>query len=360
VLVLEAELCNEAPALDLAFRVDAGSTLAVMGPSGAGKSSLLRAVAGLLLPDAGRIALEREVWLDRESGAELPAERRGIGYVFQSYALFPRMTAAQNVAYGMPGGRGERRERAVRMLSRLGIEGLADVLPNRLSGGERQRVALARALAPEPRLLLLDEPLSALDPRTRLAAAGELATVLAGARAPAIIVTHSFEEAAILGDEIAVVDGGRIVQRGSAAELAAQPASALVGDLAGATVLAGMVSEVRDGLTIVAVDGDGADGSIVSSGSGFVTGESVSVVVFPWELTLATSAPSGESAMNHLSGAIVSITEFGNRARVTLATPQPLTAEVTGASVARLGLRLGARVTATWKATATRLAPREH
>jgi molybdate transport system ATP-binding protein len=351
--MLEAEIRNATPALDLAVEVRRGDVLAVMGPSGAGKSSLLRAIAGLLRPDSGRIALDGEQWFESESSREVASEARGLGYVFQGYALFPRMTAMDNVAYGLGGGKAERRARAAAMLERLGIGALADRRPASLSGGERQRVALARALAREPRLLLLDEPLSALDPRTRLAAAGELAAALAVAEAPAIIVTHSFEEAAILGDEVAVLDGGRIVQRGSAAELSARPASALVADLAGATVLTGVVAERRDGLTVVRLE----RGTIVSADEGPAPGERVSASVFPWELTLAAEAPAGESAMNHLTGEIVSVTEFGNRARVTIRTPQPLTAEVTSASVSRLGLRPGASVTATWKATATRLAP---
>lgn len=359
--MLAVDLGNEAPALELSLAVEPGSTLAVMGPSGAGKSSLLRCVAGLLRPRRGRVALGDETWLDVAARIALPTERRGLGYMFQGYALFPRMSAAANVAFGIDGARKERRLRAVAMLERLGVGALADRLPERLSGGERQRVALARALAPEPRLLLLDEPLSALDPRTRLAAAGELASVLAEAEAPAVIVTHSFEEAAILGSEIAVLDGGRIVQRGAAAELAAKPASALVADLAGATVLSGVVVGVREGLTLVEVE-DGAPGTALLASTDPDPGgaQGVAVSVFPWELTLAAAPPAGESAMNHLSGEIVSITEFGNRARVTLATPQPLTAELTSASVARLGLRPGARTTATWKATATRLSPRQH
>jgi len=351
--MLAFELRNGGPRLDLAAGLEAG-TRAGMGPSGAGKSSLLRALAGLLRPARGRITLGPETWLDTEAGTDVAPERRGIGFVFQSYALFPHMSALDNVAFGVrsAGGRHARRRRAVELLERLGIAARASSRPAELSGGERQRVALARALAREPRLLLLDEPLSALDPRTRAAAAGELAEVLAEAAAPAVIVTHSFEEAAILGDEIAVLDEGRLVQRGTAAELAARPASGLVGDLAGATVFEGSVCGRRAGLTVVEVAGGGRLAS-TDPGEG-----PVSVSVFPWEITLAREAPRGESAMNHLSGEIVSVTEFGNRARVMLATPQPLVAEITAASVERLGLRGGGRATATWKATATRLSPR--
>jgi molybdate transport system ATP-binding protein len=166
------------------------------------------------------------------------------------------------------------------------------------------------------------------------------------------VVTHSFEEAAVLGEEIAVLDGGRLIQRGTASELAARPATGLVGDLAGASVLEGAATEGRDGLTLVALAGGG---SLLSTEP--VRGP-VAVSVFPWEVTLSTAAASGESAMNHLTGEILSVTEFGNRARVAIATPQQLVAEVTAASLERLGLRPGVRVSAAFKATATRLSPR--
>ena len=341
------------PPLELAGELEGERTLAVMGPSGAGKSSLLRALAGLLRPERGRIELGGDVWLDTASGIDVAPEGRGTGFVFQSYALFPHLSALDNVAYGIDGGRRARRERAAGLLERLGVGARSSARPADLSGGERQRVALARALGRDPRLLLLDEPLSALDPRTRSAAAGELAAILAEAPVPVAIVTHSFEEAAILGDEIAVIDAGRLIQRGTAADLAARPASGLVGDLAGATVLDGIATGMRDGLTVVAIAGAG---EIVATDE--LQPGAVSVSVFPWEVILASEPPGPDSAMNHLAGTITSVTEFGNRARVALATPQPLVAEITAASVARLGLRPGERAVATWKATATRLSPR--
>jgi molybdate transport system ATP-binding protein len=353
--MLAFELRNESagPPLALAAELHGEGTLAVMGPSGAGKSSLLRALAGLLEPEQGRVELGGDTWLDTARRISVRPERRGVGFVFQSYALFPGMSARDNVAFGIAGGsRRERRARACELLERLGVGAHADARPGRLSGGERQRVALARALGREPRLLLLDEPLSALDPRTRAEAAAELATVLAASPAPAIIVTHSFEEAAVLGDEIAVLDGGRLIQRGTAAELAAKPASGLVGDLAGASVLVGEAVEGRDGLTLVTLAGGG---SLLSTDT---TRGPVAVSVFPWDVTLAAAPARGESALNHLAGEIASVTDFGNRARVAVRTPQPLVAEITAASVERLRLRPGDRVAASFKATATRLSPR--
>ena len=169
--------------------------------------------------------------------------QRRCGYVFQDYALFPHLNAWQNVGYGLP--RRGRRERALELLERFGLADRAEARPRTLSGGERQRVALARALAPGPDVLLLDEPLSALDARTRAAAGRELAAVLHAAGVPALLVTHDFQEAALLGDRVGVIDGGRIVQIGSASELAAEPASPFVADFTGAVVLTGTASPRR-------------------------------------------------------------------------------------------------------------------
>ena len=197
--------------LDVELTVEAGRCLALAGSSGAGKTTLLRIVAGLVRPGAGRVAIGEEVWLDTAAGREVPTERRRCGVVFQDYALFPTLSAWRNVAYGMNGSRRERRKRAEELLDRFGIASLADARPGSLSGGERQRVALARALATEPQALLLDEPLSALDPETRRQAQRELHAFLTGLPIPVLLVTHSPEEAALLADRIAVIERGRIV-----------------------------------------------------------------------------------------------------------------------------------------------------
>jgi len=198
--------------LALEAAVEPGECLAVAGSSGAGKTTLLRIVAGLVRPAAGRIAIDGEVWLDTAAGREVPAEHRRCGFVFQDYALFPTLSAWRNVAYGMRGPRRERRARAEELLGRFGIAALADAHPGSLSGGERQRVALARALAAEPRALLLDEPLAALDPGSRRDAQRELRGLLDELRIPVLLVTHSSEEAALLADRIATIDRGRIVK----------------------------------------------------------------------------------------------------------------------------------------------------
>jgi molybdate transport system ATP-binding protein len=351
VLRVEARTTVGTLRLEVEVAVEPGECLALAGPSGAGKTSLLRVAAGLLRPAHGRVEANGETWLDTARGVYVPAEQRRCGYVFQDYALFPHMSAWQNVAYPLRRlGRRERRSRAIELLERLGLGERAEARPSSLSGGERQRVALARVLARGPEVLLLDEPLSALDARTRAAAARELADVLRASGAPALLVTHDFTEAAQLGDRVGIIDAGRIVQQGTASELAAAPRSAFVADFTGAVVLTGTASAGADGLTHVQLDGGG---EVVSAD---LAKGAVAVSVYPWEIAIepANEQPHG-SAQNRLAVEVLSITTVGNRVRLGLAGPQPLAAEVTQAAVQQLGLRAGGRVTASWKAAATRL-----
>ena len=319
--------------------------LALAGPSGAGKTTLLRIAAGLAKPRSGRVACGDETWLDTARGIDLPPERRRAALVFQDHALFPHMSAVDNVAYGAHGDKRRARE----LLDRLGVSARAGAKPRELSGGERQRVALARALAAEPNALLLDEPLASLDPRTRARASRELTELLTEAAVPAIVVTHDFAEAALLATEVAVLESGRVAQRGTPSELASSPASGFVADFTGAVVLTGAARAGGAGLTLIELDG----GGIVRS-----TDEAsgpVAVSIHPWDITLEPpgSEPTG-SAHNRLRARITSVTTIGNRARVGLAAPQPLTAEVTAESAERLD----EAVVAVWKAAATRLLPR--
>jgi molybdate transport system ATP-binding protein len=354
VLRVEAQARLGAFTLDVALDTPAGSCLALAGPSGAGKTSVLRIVAGLLRPERGRVGCGEEIWLDTARGVDVAAERRRCGYVFQEWALFPHLRAWQNVAYPLHDlPRRERRRHALELLDRFGVAHLADARPGTLSGGERQRVAVARALARRPAALLLDEPLSALDARTGASAGRELAAVVRDAGVPTLLVTHDFVEAALLGDRVGVMDGGRVVQLGSAAELAASPASAFVADFTGAVVLTGTARPGPDGLTHVALDG-GGDVASTEAADG-----PVAVSVYPWEIALAPpDAPRTGSAQNHLPVEVISVTAVGNRIRVGLAAPQPLVAEVTDASGRQLALEPGSRAVASWKATSTRLLSR--
>jgi molybdate transport system ATP-binding protein len=354
MLALDAQTALGALELDVALEVAPAECLALVGPSGAGKTSVLRIVAGLMRPDSGWVRCDGEPWLDTERGVSLAPDRRRVGFLFQDYALFPNLCAWRNVAYGMDRvPRAQRRVRALELLERFGMAALAEARPRTLSGGERQRVSLARALAREPRALLLDEPLSALDARTRALASRELAALLRAAGVPAILVTHDFEEAALLADRVAVIDGGRIVQTGTAAELAAAPGSAFVADLTGAVVLAGTARPDGTGLTEVELDGGGRVTSTdVAAGS-------VAVTVHPWEVSLERGgAEATGSAQNRLPVTVASVAQIGNRVRVGLMATQPLTAELTEAAARDLGLVPGAAAVAVWKATATRLIAR--
>jgi molybdate transport system ATP-binding protein len=325
----------------LSLDVELGrETLALVGPSGAGKSSVLRAIAGLLRPEQGRIALGARVWLDTEVGIDLPPESRSVGLVFQEYALFPHLDVRRNVAFGG-------RERVDELLERFRISHLAQARPADLSGGERQRVALARALARDPAVLLLDEPLSALDAHTRGVVRGELAELLGELGLPTLLVTHDFEDAAALADRVGVIVDGRILQLGQAAELLAAPADAFVASFTGANLLHGTARPGADGLTEVVLD---TGGSMYSADGG--EGR-VGLAVYPWEIALARSQPA-DSAMNHLRGAVRSVVVLGNRVRVRVG---PLTAEITAGSADRLELREGEPVVASFKATASRLVP---
>jgi len=327
--------------LELTLEV-ASETVALVGPSGAGKSSVLRIIAGLLRPERGRVEVDGKAWLDTGSGVDVPPERRSVGLVFQEYALFPHLSVRANVAFGAsdPG-------RIDEVIERLRISRLAGERPGRLSGGERQRVALARAIAREPRVLLLDEPLSALDAHTRDAVRGELRDLLAELKLPTILVTHDFEDAAALADRVGVMVAGRLLQVGTASELVAAPADPFVARFTGATLLHGVAEPGAAGLTRVALD---VGGSAWTTDAGIGR---VAVAVHPWEVSVSRTAPD-DSSVNHISAPIGSLVTIGNRVRVRVG---PLAGEITTGSAERLGLREGDVVVASFKATAARLIP---
>jgi len=232
---LEVRLVKRLPdfTLDVAWTAD-GGVAALFGPSGAGKTLTLQCMAGLLRPDAGYIVVDGRVLFDAAAGMDVPPQARRVGYVFQGYALFPHLTVADNVGFGLRGRpQPARARRVAEVIERLGLAGLERRYPRELSGGQRQRVALGRALAIDPALLLLDEPLSALDAPLRQTLRNELRGVLGEWGTAAVVVTHDFTEAYRLGDRIVVYDGGRVVQSAPRAELLWQPASESVARIMG-------------------------------------------------------------------------------------------------------------------------------
>jgi len=319
-------------AFDLELTLGIDGTVALVGPSGAGKTSALRVVAGLLEPSRGGVFFDGEDW------TPLPPERRRVGLVFQEYALFPHLTVRGNVAYASRNGVDE-------LLERFHLSHLAAARPGELSGGERQRVAVARALARDPAVLLLDEPLAALDAHTKLKVRGELSELLRELRLPTLLVTHDYEDAAALADEVGVIVDGRLRQLAAPAELVARPLDAFVASLTGANLLHGAAR--RGELTeVVLTSGERLFSTDEASGE-------VGVVVYPWEVTVSRE-PVRDSALNVVRGEIGSVVEVGNRVRVRIG---PLTAEVTSPSAARLELARGGIAYATFKATGTRLVP---
>ena len=229
------EITKRLPEFTLDVAWSAGDGVAVLfGPSGAGKTLTLQCLAGLIRPDAGRIVVDGRVLFDSAAGVDLPPQHRRVGYVFQGYALFPHLTVGQNMAFGLRDRpRAERQARAAEVMERLGLGGLEHRRPGELSGGQRQRVALGRALAIDPALLLLDEPLSALDAPLRRSLRDELRAILSGWGTAAVLVTHDFTEAYQLADRIVIYEGGQVIQSAPRAELLWQPASEAVARIMG-------------------------------------------------------------------------------------------------------------------------------
>jgi molybdate transport system ATP-binding protein len=341
--VLDADFTLPLRAFELELALAVERTVALVGPSGAGKTSVLRVIAGLVEPQRGRVALDGEAWLDTESRVSLPPEQRRVGLVFQDYALFPHLSVRANVAFGAAG-------RPVDdLLERFRLSHLAAASPRELSGGERQRVALARALAREPAVLLLDEPLAALDAHTKSEVRHEVAEVLRELTLPTLLVTHDYEDAAALADEVGVIVDGRLRQLGSPAELVARPQDAFVASFTGANLLRGRARRSERSLTAVLLE-SGAELYSTDEADG-----EVGVVVYPWEISVArTHADEADSALNVVRGEVGSLVEVANRVRVKVG---PITAEVTAASATRLELARGGVAYATFKATGTRLVP---
>ncbi|MEO7123367.1 MAG: ABC transporter ATP-binding protein [Lacisediminihabitans sp.] len=241
---LVADFTVERAEFDLSLSLDipAGRTVALLGPNGAGKSTTLRALAGLVRPASGSIRLDGEMF--DSDGSHVEPERRRIGFVFQDYLLFPHLSVVENVAFGLRAtgvAKAAARDRAVAWLERVGLGEFLSARPGQLSGGQAQRVALARALVGEPRMLLLDEPLAALDASTRAGMRTELATHLREYGGCAVVVTHDPLDALVLGDELVVIESGRVVQRGTPVDVARAPATDYVAQLMGLNLVSGEV-----------------------------------------------------------------------------------------------------------------------
>ena len=339
----------------LCYEVEASTVLILFGPSGSGKTTVLRSVAGLEWPEEGRIQFLSRTWLDTKSGIRVSPQDRQIGYMPQDYALFPTYSVAGNIAYGLGGfSSPERDKRVAEVVELFQLQGLEAAKPRELSGGQQQRVALARAVAPRPQLLLLDEPLSALDAPTRLQLRGELRSLLKQLALPSIIVTHDWSEALTLGDVMAVMGKGLVHQVGKPHEVFSRPANAEVARIVGVeTVVQGEVIEQADGLSTVAVNGTRLKG--LSSNA---IGATVYVCIRAEDVVVEPAGSGMTSARNHLLGRVTDIAPQGVMVQVTIDCGFPLTATITRGAVEDLRLQPGASVIAAIKAGAVHLVPR--
>ena len=338
------------------WRVEAGQVLVLFGPSGGGKTTTLRAIAGLLRPLSGVVRIAGRTVYDAAAGVWAPAHKRRVGYLTQQYHLFPHLTVAKNVAYGLPSGRDAGAQERVRsLLQTLELEGFEERYPWELSGGQQQRAALARVLATGPEILLLDEPFAALDAELRRTVRRELRALLARNPAPVILVTHDREEALALGDAVQVIDGGRTVAQGQPLDVLGQPGQARVARLVGVENLFRMRVESRQP----------RDGTMSCRGAGLRlevpldhpvptdsgANDAVTVGIRASDIILAKSEPVGSSARNRIPGRVVGIEPRPPGYTVELDCGGPLRCQVTGAALEEMGVQEGQRLWAVFKAS---------
>lgn len=330
--------------LDVTFTVAPGETVALLGPNGAGKTTVLRSLAGLQPLDGGHVHLDGQALDEPATGVFVPPEQRPVGVVFQDYLLFPNLSAVENVAFGLRArgdGKTAARRVAADWLDRVGLAHALRLRPRQLSGGQQQRVAVARALAPSPRVLLLDEPLAALDAGNRNELRRELRRHLAGAGTVRVLVTHDPLDAHALADRVIVVEAGRISHQGTLAGIAGHPRSRYVAELVGVNLLEGALG---NGVLHL------ADGALVIAGAGGVEDGPAFATVHPHAVALHREQPHG-SPRNTWLARVAELDQHADRVRVRLDGPIPLVAEITPSALAELGLHPGDPVWASVKAT---------
>ncbi|MPY48731.1 ABC transporter ATP-binding protein [Streptomyces acidicola] len=329
--------------LDVALTAGPGDVVALLGPNGAGKTTALRALAGLTPLTSGHLLL------DGTELDDMPPESRPVGVVFQDYLLFPHLTALDNVAFGprcQGATKAQARAQAAVWLERMGLADHVGARPRRLSGGQAQRVALARALATGPRLLLLDEPLAALDARTRLEVRAGLRRHLAAFEAVAVLVTHDPLDAMVLADRLVVIEEGHVVQEGTPGDVARHPRTDYIAHLVGLNLYQGQA----EGHTVR-----------LDTGPVITTTEELSGPVFvafpPGAVTLYREKPTGSSARNLWRGEVAGLETHGDQIRVDVTGELRLAADLTTLAAAELGLHPGAPIWATVKAAQTHAYP---
>ncbi len=338
--------------MDLELRVPDGEVLAVVGPNGSGKTTLLRVLAGLVALDSGRVVLDETVMEDTETGTSLSPEARPVGYLFQDYLLFPHLSALENVAFGLRARgtrRPEARRRAHEWLDRVGLADQAAAKPGALSGGQRQRVALSRALAVQPRLLLLDEPLAAVDLSARAELRRNLRVALADFDGVRLLVTHDPLEAASLADRVVVLESGKVTQIGTVAEVTTRPRSEWAAEMVGVNLFRGRADGGEVTVNRVADGPHGIRPQATLTAASAIEGD-VFVVVHPRAVTLYRSRPDA-SARNIWEGTLKTLDLQGDRARAWVEGPLSVVAEVTAAAVADLHLADGGPLWVSIKAT---------
>jgi len=328
--------------LTLNLGIPAGETVALLGPNGAGKSTAVAAIAGLLPIDSGRIALYGTVLDDPAADVFVPADERSVGVVFQDYLLFPHLSVLDNVAFGLRTRRISREKATVRArtwLERLGLGELERRKPGDLSGGQAQRVALARALVTEPALLLLDEPLAALDVTTRTELRHTLAEHLGAFAGPRLLITHDPTEAFLLADDIHVIEDGTVSQNGTADDIRLRPRTQYAADLAGSNLISGTATagRVDTGAQTMHIADDQVSGPVL-------------LTIHPTAISIHPTRPGG-SPRNNWPTTVERVELLGTRVRLRTGPPLPLTLELTEAARSEMALTTGSSVWVAVKAT---------